>query len=60
MLTRHLPRLYPNLKKVQGSLIATHIGDVAVEMRRDREVKALACQTDSEKGVMDLIGSNLT
>ena len=30
MLTRHLPRLDPDLQKVQGLIIATQIGEVAV------------------------------
>ena len=41
-------------------LIATHIGNVAVGMRRDREAKVLTCQAYAEKGVPDLLGSNLT
>ena len=30
MLTQHLPGLHPAVQRVQGSLIATHIGEVAV------------------------------
>ena len=50
MLTRHLPRLDPALKRVQGLLIATHIGKVAVYMKRDREAKAQARNTDKKRG----------
>ena len=39
-LTHHLPRLNPLLQHVQGSLIAMHSREVAVEMRQDREEKA--------------------
>ena len=38
----------------------THIREVAVEIRRDKEAKALARQAVEEKGVPDLLGSNLT
>ena len=41
-------------------LIVTHIREVAVEIRRDKEAKALACQAYAEKGVPDLVGSKLT
>ena len=37
MITRHLPGMEPALRRAQGLLIATHIGNVAVGMRRDRE-----------------------
>ena len=59
MLTRHLPGLDPVLQIFQGSLIATHIGESAVEMRRDREENVLSCQADAEKGVTDLLWYNL-
>ena len=59
MLIRYLPGLDSSLQRVQGSLIATDIGEVAVEMRRDREEKSLALQADKEKGIPDLLGSNL-
>ena len=59
MLSHHLPRTEPALQRDQGLLTATHIEDVAVEMRRDREAKALVYQADAEKGVQDLLGSNL-
>ena len=42
MLTNHLPGLDPALLRVLGSLIATHIGKVAVEFRHDREAKEQA------------------
>ena len=45
MLTRHLPGLDPALQRVQGSLITTHIGEVTVDMRNNREVKAVIRQT---------------
>ena len=60
MLTHHLPGMEPALQSIQGLLIATHIGDVSVEMRGDRESKDLACQADAEKRVPDLLGFNLT
>ena len=59
MLTLHLPGMYPALQRFQGSLIATHIVKVAVEMRRDREVKALIRQADAEKRLPYLLGYNL-
>ena len=36
MLTRHLPGMDPTLQRFQGLLIATHIGEVGVDLRRDR------------------------
>ena len=36
MLTRNLPGIDLTLQRVQGSLIATHIGEVSLEMNRDR------------------------
>ena len=50
MLTRHLPGLETSLQGVQGSLIATHIGGVAVELRRDKEAKSQSRKTDDKKG----------
>ena len=41
-------------------LIATHIGEVAVKLRQDRESKAQACKADDKKGIMELMGNNLT
>ena len=41
-------------------IITTHIGEVAVEMRRDKGVKALALQVYEDKGIPDLLGSKLT
>ena len=38
----------------------THIGEVVVEMRRDRGEKVLECQADAEKGVPDILGYNFT
>ena len=60
IIPHHLPGLEPSLQRVQGSLIATHIREVAVDVSRDREEKALAWQADVEKGVPDLLGSKLT
>ena len=45
---------------MQGSLIANHIGEVAVELRRDREAKKQSRKVDEEKGVPDLLGTNMT
>ena len=59
MLTCFFLSLNPYLQRVQGLFIATHIEKAAADMRRDRESKALARQTDAEKGVTDLLGSNL-
>ena len=42
MLTRHLPRMEPYFHRVKGSLIATHIREVVLELRQDREAKAQA------------------
>ena len=36
MLTHHLLGMDPAFQRVQGFLIATHIKEVAVGMRRDR------------------------
>ena len=41
-------------------IITTHIGEVEVEMRRDKGVKALALQVYEDKGIPDLLGSKLT
>ena len=60
MLTHHVPGMEPALQRIQGSLIATHIRVVMVEMRRDREAKALAYMADKEKGILYLLGLNLT
>ena len=59
ILTRNLPGLEPDLQRVQGYLIATHIGEVAVEMWRDREAKARARKVDGEKGFPELLDTNL-
>ena len=60
MLTRHLPGLDPSPQRVQGSLIATHVGEVRVKLRRDWEAKLQARKSDYLKGVPDLLGINLT
>ena len=51
--------MYPALQRVQGLIITTHIGKVIVEMRKDMEAKALSHQAYKEKGILDLLGSNL-
>ena len=45
---------------MHGSLIANHIGEVAVELCHDREAKAQARKVDDKKGVPDLLGTNQT
>ena len=60
ILTHYLPGIYTALERVQGLLITTHIREVAVEMRRDIEEKALSLQTDKKKRIPDLLGSNLS
>ena len=49
MLTRHLPRMDPDLQRFQGLLIDAHIGEVAVDLSRDREAMALARKAGKEK-----------
>ena len=46
ILNGQLPRLDPALQRVQGSLIATHIGEVAMKILWDREAKAQAIKSD--------------
>ena len=41
-------------------LVTSHIGEAMVELRKDRYAKALARKADKEKGVLNLLGSNLT
>ena len=60
MLNRHLLGMDPAIQRVQGLLITIHTGDVAVEMRRDREAKAMSRQADEEKEITDLLGYKLT
>ena len=60
MFTQHIPRLDRALQRVQGLLIATHIGEVTVKMRRDIEVKVQSHNVYDEKGVLCLLGTNLT
>ena len=60
MLTHHLPGLDSALQQVQGPLIATHIGEVTVNMRKDRDARALELKADEEKRIPYLLGSNLT
>ena len=59
MLNRQLPGMEPAIERVKGLLIATHIGEAALELRRDREAKVLACKADDEKGIPDLLGYKL-
>ena len=60
MLTRHLPGMEPDLKRVQGLFIANGIREVVVELKRDRETKSLSHKVDREKGIPELLGSNFT
>ena len=60
MLNHYLPGLEPTFQSVQESLIVTHIGETTVELRQDRKAKALACKANDEKGIPDLLRSNLT
>ena len=60
MFTQHIPRLDRALQRVQGLLIATHIGEVTVKMRQDIEVKVQARKVYDKKGVLCLLGTNLT
>ena len=60
ILNRHLTGIDPNIHRVQGLLIKTNIGEVAVEMRRHREAKSQARKVEEEKGVPDLLGTNMT
>ena len=60
MLTFHITSLLPPLQRVQGLFIATHIREVAVELSRNKEEKSLSHKADKEKGILDLLGSNLT
>ena len=59
MLTHHLHGLDPTLQMVQGSLIATHIGEVTLEMRSYMETKVMTNKSEKEKRKQDLLGSNL-
>ena len=49
VLARDIPSLYPAILRYQGLLIVTHIGQVAVDFRQDREDKArLWSQTEAK------------
>ena len=50
----------PALQRVQESLILTHIWEVAIKMRKDREAKVQDHKSDDEKGIPNLLGTNLT
>ena len=39
ILIRHIPKHDPALQRVQGYLIASHIGEMALELHQDREDK---------------------
>ena len=56
MLTRHIISIDPTLQRVQVSLTANHIGEVAVDMSRDRYSKALANKAYKEKRIPYLLG----
>ena len=60
MFTQHIPRLDLALQRVQGLLIAAYFGEVTVKIRRDREVKVQAREVYDEKGILCLLGDNLT
>ena len=60
MITCHIPRMEPALQRFQVLLIKNHIWEGAVEMRRDREAKAMAHQVNTKKGVPGFLGSNIT
>ena len=60
MLTQHLPWLDPALQRLQGSLIATHIGEVTVELWQERQANALAHKAGNKKGIPDLLGKSQT
>ena len=48
------------LQRAQELLIYTHIGEVAVKLQSDRESKAQSRKADDEKGVPDILVTNLT
>ena len=60
ILTRHLPVIDTSLKRVQISLIATHIREVTVKIQQEREAKVYLKKVDKEKGIPEIIGINLT
>ena len=57
-LTRHLPILDNVLQRVQWLLMATHIREVALEPRQDRDTKSTDCRDNNYKGIPELLGSN--
>ena len=60
VITPHLPGLVPVLKHIHRSLIATHIREVAVDVRGDQEEKAWVREHVESKVVPDFLGTNLT
>ena len=40
--------------------MATHIRDITVELRRESKVKAQAHKAENDKGILDLIETNIT
>ena len=60
ILIRHLPRQEPALQHVQGSLIATHIGEVGVELQQNREEKARVVDLGKSKGFTNVLGKKPT
>ena len=56
ILTLYPHELDPTLQRVQVSLTANHIREVAVDMSRDRYSKALANKAYKEKRIPYLLG----
>ena len=59
-LTRHLPGLFTVLQRMQGLLITTHIGEVVLDMRQDREEKTCVRYLGEIKVFSNLLGGNIT
>ena len=57
---RHLPGQDPFLQHFQGSLIASHIGEVTVELLHDHEKRARINDQPDNKGVPEFLRTNLT
>ena len=59
ILVMHLSGIYPETSRLQGSLIATHIGKVAVDLRQDHKEKAKLQGQAEAKVVTEFFTSNL-
>ena len=59
ILILQLPRHNPALQRVQRSLIALHIGGVAVELRHEYEEMAMVIKQSYNKCVPEIMGGNL-